>query len=343
NVLAVQAHNNSLASTDFSMIPQLKITRDIPAGQDDADIVKITARVEDADGVKDVNLQYQRLSCPYGTGLVLGDWKTVRMVDNGTQGDAVAGDSIYTFQLNYAETLRPREIWRYRIAAVDQAGQESIMPLPNETTRNYAFFVEDRNNRPAFPTVYIFAEREVINWLNRNVESNQEQPALVVAGGDVYDLYFEGGIRYHGDTDRTKPKKNWRVRFPKGARWDDQRVMNLYANYQDSPLVRGESGFLEHLAFQFFREAGVPVPDTRHYRLMVNNSYYGLFLQVEEYNEDFVARHGQPAETRIYQAGVKARRSYMVREPNFEAYASKYRYTMGRDDDIAPLIAFIEE
>lgn len=29
NVLAVQAHNNSLASTDFSLIPQLKITRDI--------------------------------------------------------------------------------------------------------------------------------------------------------------------------------------------------------------------------------------------------------------------------------------------------------------------------
>ena len=343
NVLAIQVHNNSLGSSDLSLIPQLKLTRELPAGQDESDVITITAGVEDDDGVREVHLHYQRLSSPLGAGLVQGDWKTVRMVDDGTQGDAIAGDGIYTYRLNAAETIRPREIWRYKVSAVDALGLESVYPLQDETTRNAALFVEDRHEKPAFPTVYVFAEREVINWLNRNVDSNQEQPALVVIGGDVYDLYYEGGIRYHGDTDRNKPKKSWRVRFPKGSRWEDQRVINLYANYQDSPLVRGESGFLEHLAYQFMREAGVPAADTQHYRLMVNNSYYGLFLRVEEYNQDFVSRHGLPATTRIYKAGVRARRSYMAREPNFEAYASKYQYTLGREDDIHELVAFIEE
>ncbi|MBN2326234.1 MAG: lamin tail domain-containing protein [Candidatus Omnitrophica bacterium] len=343
NVLAMEGHNYSLSSSDFSLNPTLSITRILDAGEDAADSVVITAKVEDAAGISDVQLHYQRCSSPYGMGLVLDDWKSAAMFDDGTGGDAVAGDGIYSFRLNYAETLRPHEVWRYKISAVNAAGQEAIMPLPGEKTETQAFFVEDRLDPPQYPTVYLFAERTVLDWLNRNVDSNDEQPSLVVIDGEVFDLLSAGGIRYRGGDLNNKPKKSWRIRFPKDNRWMGRRVMNLNANYQTSPLLRGEAGFLEHMAFQFIHEMGLPAAKTQAYRVMLNDGYYGLFLGIEEYNEDFLDERSMPADTQIFKAGVKSRISSMTVEPNLEAYAQKYENTIDQEDDIADLASFIEE
>ncbi len=314
-----------------------------PSQEETADQIKITARVRDEDDVDEVYLHYQRLTSPLGTGLVLGEWKKVPMVDDGTAGDERAGDQYYTAILNNAETIRPHEVWRYRISAKDALGNETMLPRQNELTRNFAFFVEDGMNQPEYPTVYLFMERSVLNWLNQNVQSNKEQPSIVVVDGKVYDLYHEGGVRYRGHVLRNKPKKSWKVRFAKGNRWNGRRAMNLNSNYQTSPLVRGESGFMEHLSYSMFDQIGFEAADTDHRRVVLNNEYYGLFLSIEQYNEDFLDHHDLPDETQIFKAGVDARRSYMAREPNFDTYASKYEFTMGQDEDIHDLIEFIEK
>jgi hypothetical protein len=182
----------------------------LEAGEDESDSLLITARVEDADGLLEVILHYQRCSSPFGTGLVLGEWKVVTMVDDGTGGDKVAGDGIFSFKLNSAETLRPREIWRYKVSAKDKTGQEAVMPLPGEKIETLAFFVEDPLDMPSYPSIYLFMERSVLDWLNRNVDSDQEQPSLVVIDGEVYDLTNSGGIRYRGNVLRVNRKKSWK-------------------------------------------------------------------------------------------------------------------------------------
>ncbi|MGC9326804.1 MAG: lamin tail domain-containing protein, partial [Candidatus Hinthialibacter sp.] len=97
NVLAVEGHNVSLTSSDFSLNPTLSMTRILDTGEDLQDAVVITAKVEDAAGAPEVQLHYQRCSSPYGTGLVMDEWKSAPMFDDGTGGDAVAGDGIYSF------------------------------------------------------------------------------------------------------------------------------------------------------------------------------------------------------------------------------------------------------
>lgn len=81
------------------------------------EIVKVTCRVSDPDGVSLVRLRY-RID-PSST------LTTVTMVDNGTQGDEVAGDGIYTAQLagRSAGTLVA-----FRIVATDAAGATSTFP-----------------------------------------------------------------------------------------------------------------------------------------------------------------------------------------------------------------------
>ncbi|MEW6237161.1 MAG: lamin tail domain-containing protein [Candidatus Omnitrophota bacterium] len=340
NVLALQGHNANATSSDFSLIPQLDMQRIMSAGEEGSDKIIVSARVRDDDGIGEVVLHYQRLSSPYGAGLALGDWKTVRMMDDGTHGDLAAGDSVYAFTLNEAEEINPGEIWRYMISTKDAKGAEAYSPLQDELTRNYAFFVEDPLERSHYPSVYLFMERSVMNWLTQNPDSNQEQKCLVVADGEVYDLYNAGGVHYRGDGG--KPEKSWKIQFVKGNRWRDRRIMNLDADYQTSPLLRGEAGFLEYLSYDLFRQMNQPAANAEHCRLIVNNAYYGFFINTEQYNEDFLNHHDLPAETLLFRAGVKSRRSYLAPEPDFETYAQKYESMIGRDDDIQPLINFIE-
>lgn len=342
NVLAILGLNNGLTSTDFSLIPSLSTVRVITGGEDAADSVLVTAQVEDSNGLAEVNLNYQRCSSPYGTGLVLDTWKTVPMFDDGTGGDAIAGDGIYSYKLNYAETLRPGEVWRYTISATNKTGQKTTMPLPGEKTETRAFYVDDRLNSTTNGTMNLFMERTVLDWLNRNPDSNQEQPCILVVFRKVYDLLNSGGVRYKGGDEANKPQKSWKIQFAKDNRWKGLRTYTLNANYQTSPLLRGEAGFLENLANLVMSETELPVRWVWPTRLALNGSYYGLFLGVNPYDEVFLEDWNLPAETRIFRAGSGSRVANLSTEINREAYAQKYENVIGQKEDLDDLIAFIE-
>lgn len=251
-------------------------------------------------------------------------------------------DGRYQFRLSDHETLQPNELWRYHITARDVSGRETARPMQEGYTRNFIFFVTDPSEEEMYPVVRIYAERPVLDLLARDPGQDDEQPAIVVVDGFAHDLTHGGGIRFRG---RTGPeKKDWRIRFPKGDRWDDRRAMDLNAHSRTDSLFDGESGVLEHLGFELYRMAGAPAPESLHKRVLLNNEYHGLFLEVERYDADFVSNNdAYDDETRIYRAGVGSRASLLEREPNFDVYAQKYSQRSGRDDDIQQLIDWIEQ
>jgi spore coat protein CotH len=343
NVIAIQGHNVNLTSSDFSLSPILTAQKILSHGDEDSDRVVITARVRDEDSVGEVLLQYQRLYAPYGTGLLMDDWQSVPMFDDGTHGDLIAGDDIYTCILNDHVTIAPNELWRYKISATDGQGFSGVWPRQTEETRNFIFYVSHKDDVEQYPTFRLFMEQATWNWLNRNVSSDVEQPCVVVIDGEAFDLFHGGGTRFRGHVLRNKPKKSWKIRFPKDNRWEGKRAVNLNANYQTSALVRGEAGFMEHLAYEFFRQADVITPDSRGAEVFLNNDYYGLFIHTEQYNEDFLDNHNLPDNTIVFKAGVKARPSFMTKESSLATYQSKYKNMIGRSGDLDALIAFIEE
>ena len=342
NVLAIQGHNVSLGSSDFSLIPQLGIGREITQGEDASDPIVIEARVRDSDGVEEVTLQYQRLASPPGVGLFVEDWKSTPLFDDGTHGDRIAGDGRYAVLFTDIETIQPNDIWRYRIAAKDTAGVEALRPLQDDSTRNYIMFIQDAAVTETFPTIHLYLEQSTLAFLTRNPDTNQEQPCVAIIDGKPYDLFYGGGVRFRGDGLRNNPKKNWKLSFSKGDRYKGQRTLNLNANNHTTPLLDGESGLLEHLTYQIFGDLGVPAPDTRHVRILLNGEYIGLYLQVEQVNEDFLNEHNLADETDIYKAGVGSRRANMAREPDFDTYVLKYESMLRRDSDIQSLVDFIE-
>ncbi len=342
NVLAIQGHNVNLNSSDFTLIPELGIGREISQGEDISDEIVIEARVRDDDGVAEVALEYQRMSSPQGVGLFIDPWKSTPLYDDGSNGDRFAGDGRYSTTFTDIETNQPYDIWRYRIVAKDSAGGEAVRPLQDDLTRNYILFVSDALKTEPFPTIQIFMEQSALAFLTRNPDTNQEQPCVAVIDGRPFDLFYGGGVRFRGDGLRNNPKKNWKLVFARGERFQGQRTINLNANNHTTPLLDGESGVLEHLAYEVFNDLGVKAPDTRHVRLMLNGEYIGLYLQTEQVNEDFLSEHNLADETDVYRAGVGSRRANMAREPDFDTYVLKYESRLRRDSDIQTLVDFIE-
>ncbi|MBZ0256526.1 CotH kinase family protein, partial [bacterium] len=342
NVLAVQGHNVSLGSSDFSLIPELQTGTEFTQGEDTSSVITIEAQVRDDDGVSEVTLQYQRLASPVGVGLVEEDWQSTPMYDDGTHGDPIADDGHYAVKFTDVETIHPNEFWRYRIAAKDASGVEALRPLQDDFTRNFILYVNDALETTTYPTVKLYVSQSSLAFLTRNPDTNQEQPCIAVVDGEPFDLFYGGGARFRGDGLRNNPKKNWKIALPKGERYKGQRTLNLNANNHTTALMDGESGLLERLTYQVFGDLGVTAPDTKHVRIMLNDEYIGLYLQVEQVDEEFLDEHKLPAETEIYRAGVGSRRANMAREPDFDTYVLKYENMLQKDSKIQTLVDFIE-
>ncbi|MBI1390314.1 MAG: hypothetical protein GC154_17890 [bacterium] len=342
NVLAVQGHNVDLGSSDFTLIPLMGIARTQTSGEEDEDSIVISTQVRDEDGVTDVLLNYQRLSVSSGQGLFLDDWKTAPMFDDGTHGDLVPGDGRYAVVLNELETIQPDEIWRYYISARDGKGAWASRPIQDDLTRDRLIYVKNGSESDGgYPTVRLFMEQSKLAFLTRNPDTNDEQPCILVVDGEAIDLYNGGGVRFRGEGSGDL-KKSWKIQFPRGDRLHGKRVVNLNANNHTTPLLDGESGFLEHLAYGIFNKVGLPAPETRHVRLMLNGEYHGLYLEIEQPNEDFLENHNLPDDTQVYRAGVGSRRATLAVESDPAVYSKIYENEIGKENDVQTLVDFIE-
>ena len=120
--------------------------------------VKITAYVDDRNGVSGVTLQYQiidpgayiprylqpatptftpALNPAYNTG-----WVSLPMVDNATGGDAIAADKTYTVTLPGSLSVHRRLI-RYRIVATDILTTSVQVPYSDDESPNFGYFIYD--------------------------------------------------------------------------------------------------------------------------------------------------------------------------------------------------------
>jgi len=176
NTIAVQAHNTLLSgSSDFffdmrligqtggsggsgpspgrintvfaqNAPPQIRQVEHTPEQPKGGEVVKITAKVTDPDGVASVMLQYQIVEP--GNYIDLADaaytnaanWISLAMNDGGTNGDVVAGDDVFTVQVP-SSVQAHRRLIRYRITVADTGGRSVRVPYADDPQPNFAYFV----------------------------------------------------------------------------------------------------------------------------------------------------------------------------------------------------------
>jgi hypothetical protein len=303
--LPTPAAANTGVLTD-NLPPQVRQVKHSPQQPKSDEVVTITAKITDADGVGSVSLLYQLVNpgsyiARFDPGYSQG-WTMLRMHDDGLDGDARAGDDVYTVQIP-AGMQTHRRLVRYRIFVMDSVGLAMTVPYSDDPQPNFAYFVYDgvpawrgavqpgvtpvvefpAEVMQSLPVYHLLSKKsdvEGCTWLSKYGGSEYQWYGTLVYDGDVYDH-----VRYRarGGVWRYSMGKNmWKFDFQRGHSFqarDDYgnpyqttwNKLNFSACIQQGSFgQRGEQGMFEALSFRLFNLAGCPASNTNyvHFRII---------------------------------------------------------------------------
>ena len=141
--------------------------------------------------------------------------------------------------------------------------------------------LQAQDQRLELPTYHLTVDPADLSALYESPYSNVRYPAQFSFAGEV----LECEVRFRGETARLYPKKSWKVWFEDSANPVGVRELNLNAEYSDFSLMRNA------LAMRLYQFIGHPAPNTEHISLMVNDDFMGVFVQVEEPDQDLLRRY----------------------------------------------------
>lgn len=229
NLIAVQAFNSSVGSSDFSIDvsleelpgaggvtptpgavnscyaanvpPAIRQVNHLPAQPTSGQAVTVTAKATDLDGVAAVTLKYQLVDP--GAYLRKTDpafatnWISLPMYDDGTHGDTNAGDFIYAAIIP-SSTQTHRRLVRYQITATDAPAHSITVPYADDGSPNFAYFVYD--GMPAWSGAFNPGVTPVVNYPT-NVLQTLPTYQLIAANADVSNSQYNSsynGQRFYG-------------------------------------------------------------------------------------------------------------------------------------------------
>lgn len=180
------------------------------------------------------------------------------------------------------------------------------------------------------PTYSIQIDPTHLEELYDNPETNEYFPATF----SFDDVQYSCEVRFRGGSARLLPKKSWRIKFDDSDNIFNAEKINLNAEYRDISLMRN---FLALSLFHFFN---YPAPETDYISFFVNGNYMGVFLQVEEIDEDFLSRIGKPIHT-LYKA--KTHGATMAPILNYDDYTPTWDKKIGPTSDYRDIQALFSE
>jgi spore coat protein CotH len=121
-------------------------------------------------------------------------------------------------------------------------------------------------------------------WLRASYQSNDYYPANMKWKGTTVTNV---AIRSRGTGSRSGTKPALRVdfnRYATGRTFLGLTALDLNNSVQDPSFLR------EMLTMKFYRAMGIPAPRMAPAALYINNTYFGLYIMVEEIDQAFLSR-----------------------------------------------------
>ena len=203
--------------------------------------------------------------------------------------------------------------WRVALDRGGDAAPEVISPRPSDPYAWHAFA-----DAPAVATtsrlyqLYIAPAAWGGMWTSLdggrdsgctvNAHWNDEQPAVLLANGEVFDVFVRyQGSRYSRTNGPALPAwpypgpgagpnppraLSWHLSLPRYHTLDGKSTIVLNKNRQGCP------GYDAAVGFRLFRELGIPAPETSYARLQINGGYYHYMLEIERPGEEMLKKWG---------------------------------------------------
>lgn len=193
--------------------------------------------------------------------------------------------------------------------------------------------------------VFIIIDQDSLDQIldPSNQLSNYEYPAtFVFKKGTEADTVQNIGFRLRGNTSRSSKKKSFKVSFntfESGRKYYGLEKMNLNGEHNDPSIIRSK------ISWDIFSEIGLPAPRANHVKLYINDEFYGLYINVEHIDEEFVQdRFGSNAGN-LYKCLWPADFSFRTTNPKSYKFISGgrrvYDLKTNRDEDDYSDLAFI--
>lgn len=124
-------------------------------------------------------------------------------------------------------------------------------------------------------------------------ENDRYIPVAIVYKGDTIP---DAKMRIRGDTSREKPKKSLKVKFGSRTFEGYKDVINFNAEYSDKSYIR------QYMSGMLMRQAGLHCFDSEFSVLYLNGRFFGLYLMVENVDNDFMQKHNLDPANNLYKA-----------------------------------------
>jgi spore coat protein CotH len=105
--------------------------------------------------------------------------------------------------------------------------------------------------------------------------------------GTTRDTVNNVGFRLRGNTSRYAQKKSFKISlntYVSGRRYQGVKKINLNGQHNDPTMIR------EKLFYDSWKKAGMVERRTSFVKLYINQAYYGLYTNLEEFDKDWLQR-----------------------------------------------------
>lgn len=230
-----------------------------------------------------------------------GAESSVAMRNDGTSGDALANDEIWTSVIPGTHGATAGQMLRWSINATTDQGNSRSSPhfLLTDSPRYHGTVVADISLTTPLPVLHRFIQTPT--------QADSE-------AGTVCSIFFNGEfhdncrIRIRGNTSRTFPKKSHKIDLPPGRLLPLKLVppsqpeppqvseLNINTTYTDKSYVRAL------LASEMHTLTGIASPEIYHVHQRENGAFYSVALFVENVDDIFLKKHGIDEHGAFYKA-----------------------------------------
>jgi len=265
----------------------------------DEDVAIVAEMIDDNASVESVKLYFRR----DGQSV----FNVVMMQDDGVGRDITADDGLFT---GLIQAMPDQSVVEFYLEATDDAGKTRSFPAPGsvdgvpEQATNLLYQVDDSyspvssEKDPLYRIVMKEEERaELIDVIGSGVEidrdSNAEMNATFISMDDEgLKVRYNTGARVRGKGTRKRPPISLRINFPSDRSWNGVTAINLNTKFTH----------LQILGAAVFKQAGLPVADTKAVKVFINGDnlalsetipqrMYGKYAYVEVIDSDFADNH----------------------------------------------------
>jgi len=183
-------------------------------------------------------------------------------------------------------------------------------------------------------TIYIVMDPDSLEEMYDELENEHEYVVTFIYDNDgLIDTVYNTGFRLRGNTSLFSAKKSFKVSFntyDQGRKYAGVEKLNLIGSHNDPTMTR------EKLYFDVYNDFGLPVRRLSFVRVFINDTYYGLYTNAEEYDEIFLKERFGDNSGNLYKCLYGSTLTYQG--PNPAAYDSYELQTNEADQDFSDLI-----